>query len=80
MDIGEGARTGRGRKRYERVAEAAPSYANLSAKQLNARLKQLENDMYEHARNLEFEEAARVRDQIEEIKDTYFKASELEIA
>jgi len=80
MDIGEGARPGRGRKGYERVAEATPSYANLSAKQLNARLKQLENDMYEHARNLEFEEAARVRDQIEEIKNTYFKASELEIA
>ncbi|TNF87985.1 MAG: excinuclease ABC subunit UvrB, partial [Gammaproteobacteria bacterium] len=80
MDIGEGARTGRARKRFDRVAETVPSYASLSARQLNARLKQLENDMYEHARNLEFEEAARVRDEIAEIKEKYFKASELEIA
>jgi len=36
--------------------------------------------MYEHARNLEFEEAARLRDEIAEIKDKYFKASELELA
>ena len=80
MDIGEGARPGRGRKRFDRVAETAPSYASLSAKQLDARLKQLENDMYEHARNLEFEEAARLRDEIAEIKDRYFKLSELELA
>jgi excinuclease UvrABC helicase subunit UvrB len=36
--------------------------------------------MYEHARNLEFEEAARKRDEIAEIKEKYFKASELELA
>jgi len=36
--------------------------------------------MYEHARNLEFEEAARVRDEIADIKEIYFKSSELEIA
>ncbi|MGD8421879.1 MAG: UvrB/UvrC motif-containing protein, partial [Gammaproteobacteria bacterium] len=58
----------------------ASDYAHLSATQLNARLKQLENSMYEHARNLEFEEAARVRDEISEIKERYFKSSELEIA
>ena len=36
--------------------------------------------MFEHARNLEFEEAARLRDDIATIKDQYFKTSELEIA
>ena len=55
-------------------------YTQLSATQLNARLRKLENDMYEHARNLEFEEAARVRDEIATIKENYFKTSELEIA
>ena len=80
MDVGDSARAGRGRKRYERVAEPAIDYAHLSATQLNAKLKQLENSMYEHARNLEFEEAARVRDEIAAIKENYFKTSELEIA
>jgi excinuclease ABC subunit B len=80
MELGESARHGRGRKRFDRVADATPSYEHLSAKQLNSKLKQLENSMYEHARNLEFEEAARVRDQISDIKDKYFKTSELELA
>jgi excinuclease UvrABC helicase subunit UvrB len=33
--------------------------------------------MYTHARNLEFEDAARLRDEIAEIKQQYFKTSEL---
>ena len=32
------------------------------------KLKKLEKQMYEHSRNLEFEEAAKVRDDIERIK------------
>ena len=79
MDIGD-SRSGRGRKRFDRVAEGTSGYEHLSAKQLNSQLKKLENSMYEHARNLEFEEAARKRDEIAEIKEKYFKASELELA
>jgi excinuclease ABC subunit B len=78
MDLGDAARPGRHRKAYQRVAEPAPGYERLSAKQLDARLKQLENTMYKHARDLEFEEAARVRDEISDIKEQYFKTSELE--
>ena len=52
----------------------------MSARELNAKLKKLENEMFEHARNLEFEEAARLRDEITTIKEHYFKTSELEIA
>ena len=51
----------------------------MSAAQLNKRLKKLENTMYGHARDLEFEEAARLRDEIAEIKQQYFKTSELEL-
>jgi excinuclease ABC subunit B len=78
MDLGEAARPGRHRKGFGRVAESGPGYERLSATQLNARLKQLENTMYQHARDLEFEEAARVRDEISSIKEQYFKSSELE--
>ena len=79
MELGESAHGGRGRKRFDRVAETTAGYEHLSAKQLNAKLKKLENSMYEHARNLEFEEAARVRDEIADIKEQYFKVSELEM-
>ena len=79
MELGESAHGGRGRKRFDRVAEPTAGYEHLSAKQLNAKLRKLENSMYEHARNLEFEEAARVRDEIADIKEQYFKVSELEM-
>ncbi len=78
MDLGDSAKTGRGRQRFDRVAAAHPGYEKLTAAQLNARLKQMENSMYTHARNLEFEDAARMRDEIADVKEQYFKTSELD--
>jgi excinuclease ABC subunit B len=67
----EGARdapvAGRGRKRIG-VAEPRIDYAALSPEQLGAKLKKLEDQMFKHAQNLEFEDAARVRDEIRKIK------------
>ncbi len=79
MEIGEGGVSGRKRKRFERVADRGESYAHLDARQLNAKLKELENRMFEHARELEFEEAARLRDEITSLKESQFKTSELEL-
>ncbi len=47
-----------------KVAEAAVEYRAMTPKQASKLLKQLEEKMYQHAKNLEFEDAARVRDQI----------------
>jgi excinuclease ABC subunit B len=68
-DIMEGARNaGRSRGRIRKTAEPAPDYANLSIEQVVQRLKKLEQKMYRHARDLEFEEAARVRDEIDQLR------------
>lgn len=75
VDILEGARSeggsdgksGRGKGR--RVAEEAPDYAAMDPAQIAGRLKALEQQMYQHARDLEFEEAARLRDQIHRLKE-----------
>ena len=65
MDIMEGARGQGGSTRsFARVAEEFSTYGHLSAEELARQVKDLEKQMYEHARNLEFEEAARLRDQI----------------
>ncbi len=77
MDIGHGDSKGTRLRKLGKVAEDSASYSGLSAKQLKATLKQLENDMYEHARNLEFEEAAQVRDEIAKLKGQYFKGEAL---
>ena len=75
MDIGYGDSKGTRLRKLGKVADKAAGYEKLNAKQLTAKLKKLENTMYEHARNLEFEEAARVRDEISELKEQYFKGN-----
>ncbi len=47
-----------------KVAEPKGQYKVTTQKQAVKALKQLEDKMYNHAKNLEFEEAARIRDQI----------------
>jgi len=51
-----------------REDSAALPSEELSEKDLARRIKQLEKDMLEHARGLEFEKAARVRDQLALLK------------
>jgi len=77
VDVLEGARSdaaekeakkGRGKGRPG-VAEEAADYRSLSPAQLGVRLKALEQQMYQHAKDLEFEDAARVRDQIRQLKE-----------
>jgi excinuclease ABC subunit B len=40
----------------------------LSERDLAKQIKRLEKEMLEHAKNLEFEKAARVRDQLHNLK------------
>ncbi|WP_260292531.1 excinuclease ABC subunit UvrB [Sedimenticola hydrogenitrophicus] len=69
-DIMEGARVGgpMSAKRFAKVAEETVEYAALSPKQMARRIQELEKEMYQHARDLEFEEAARLRDQIKSLQ------------
>ena len=54
------------------VAEEEARYEAMSEKQLAREIKALERKMMQHARNLEFEEAARARDQLAELKKKVF--------
>jgi excinuclease ABC subunit B len=51
------------------VAEELITYSAMSPKELQKTLKGLEEKMYQHAKNLEFEEAGRVRDEIRRIQE-----------
>ncbi|MDJ0880825.1 MAG: excinuclease ABC subunit UvrB [Gammaproteobacteria bacterium] len=55
-----------------KVAEPVAEYHGLSPRELGKKINQLEDKMYEHAKNLEFEEAAKLRDQIETIKNNHY--------
>jgi excinuclease ABC subunit B len=55
-------------------AQAAAEVEALSEKDLGKRIKVLERQMLEHARNLEFEKAARLRDQLALLREQAFGA------
>jgi len=56
---------GRGRKR---IAEDATRYESMTPEQLLRKAQKLEKKMLKHARDLEFEEAARLRDEIQNMR------------
>ncbi|MGF1642972.1 MAG: excinuclease ABC subunit UvrB [Thiotrichales bacterium] len=55
-------------KRYAKVAEQLSEYHALTPPELEKQIRKLEEKMFERARNLEFEEAARLRDRIHELR------------
>jgi len=76
-DIMEGAVPGApmSARKYAKVAEEAVEYAAQSPDKLAKRLKELERQMFEKARNLEFEEAARLRDQIRHLEQVALESA-----
>jgi len=58
----------------EALSRSMEGSEGLSEKDLGKRIKQLEKDMLESARNLEFEKAARLRDQLALLKEQAFGA------
>jgi excinuclease ABC subunit B len=55
-----------------KVAEETARYETMSAKNLAKEIKRLEKAMHDHARNLEFEEAAATRDELSRLKHLAF--------
>jgi excinuclease ABC subunit B len=53
----------------KRIAEPAKDYSSLTPEQALRKIKKLEQEMYKRARNLEFEEAARLRDEIQKLRN-----------
>ncbi len=71
MDVMEGAHAGAPgtAQEYARVAEETARYAaHQTPEQIIRRIRKLEERMYHHARNLEFEEAAALRDEVARLR------------
>jgi excinuclease ABC subunit B len=56
------------------VAQEHAKYESMSEKQVSKEIKRLEKLMLDHAKNLEFEKAAQVRDQLHVLKEQLFGA------
>jgi excinuclease ABC subunit B len=71
-DIMEGAYSDSDRWSGRKVAEPAADYSALTPDQAIRRIKKLEQEMFKHARNLEFEQAAKVRDEVQRLRNAAF--------
>ena len=68
LESGYGDKHSRKTMELLKVAEEKAAYQAMTPKQFSKALEQLEKQMYQHSRNLEFEQAAGVRDEIERVK------------
>ena len=58
-----------------KAAQTRKHYEAMSEKQVAAEIRKLEQAMQQHAKNLEFEAAGRVRDQLFRLKEQLFGVS-----
>ena len=78
LDVMEGAHSSSMKGRANRKASGrkladAENFETLNPAEADAKIKLLEGQMYEQAKNLDFESAARTRDQIAELRDHMLK-------
>lgn len=60
------------KREQRKVAESQLDYDVSTPKALAKAIAELEEKMYQHAENLEFEEAANIRDQIHNLRNEGF--------
>ena len=73
MDVGSTPEEGIIAKRKQ-AAEPNAVYQVMSVQEIDDKVKQLEKDMLDHAQNLEFEQAAAVRDEIKKLRQQQLSA------
>jgi excinuclease ABC subunit B len=74
-DMIDGVVSDRAQREETQAAKAAAEVEALNERDLGKRIKLLEKQMLEHARNLEFEKAARLRDQLALLREQAFGAA-----
>ncbi|QYJ80403.1 excinuclease ABC subunit UvrB [Shewanella acanthi] len=71
MDVDDGRES---QSSYSQVADNKPRRYQADAAQLSHDIDKLEKQMHEHARNLEFEQAAALRDEVKRLRELLIKA------
>ena len=76
MDIGDDdAHPASGKIKLRKVAEKEKKYKAMTATDIMGKISELEQQMFEAARELEFEKAASIRDEIEQLRAEAVKIS-----
>jgi excinuclease ABC subunit B len=76
MDLGDSnAHPASGKVKLRKVAEKEKTYKAMTATQMMEKVSDLEKQMFEYARDLEFEKAASLRDEVETLRAEILKLS-----
>ncbi|AXF76314.1 excinuclease ABC subunit B [Erwinia tracheiphila] len=78
LELGQGIGKSKNKTRGKAsrsIVEEDAAVMDMSPKGLQKQIQQLEAKMQEHARNLEFEEAAQVRDRLHQLRELFIAAS-----
>ncbi len=73
QDIMEGAysASGKAKNKLSMPSKDKLNYAKMSVKEMSKHIKKLEVQMFQHAKNLEFEQAANLRDEIQQLRQEW---------
>jgi excinuclease ABC subunit B len=78
-DVMEGAygssMRGRSKQKLDKVAEGAAHYSSMTPDKALKEITKLEKKMFQHAKDLEFEEAAQTRDEISQLRQQVIKGA-----
>ena len=75
MDVGERKDNSRSDSALRRVAEGMAGYKVADVGEISHQIDKFEKQMHQHARDLEFEQAAALRDKVRELREQLIKAS-----
>ncbi len=75
MDLGDTNHPASGKVRLRKIAEKEKTYKAMNATELMGKVSEIEKQMFEAARDLEFEKAASLRDEVETLRAEILKLS-----
>ncbi|CAI0970515.1 Excinuclease ABC subunit B [Serratia entomophila] len=75
LQLGQPGNRSKNKGKSNKVAGSAEQYQSLTPKALDQKIRELEGQMYTHAQNLEFEQAAALRDEIHQLREQFIAIS-----
>ena len=75
MDLGDTNHPASGKVKLRKVAEKEKTYKAMTVTQMMSKVAELEKQMFEYAKDLEFEKAAATRDDVEKLRAEIVKIS-----
>jgi excinuclease ABC subunit B len=75
LQLGQPGNRSKNKGKSNKAAGSGEQYQSLTPKALDQKIRELEGQMYTHAQNLEFEQAAALRDEIHQLREQFIAIS-----